>query len=315
MRRPYVILIGSASGIGKSTIAAELAKKLNIKHLVESDFIREVVRGIIGSEYAPALHSSSYNAYKTLRDKNRYQSYDELISAGFEEHASFVIPAIEKVIYRAINDYDDIILEGVHLVPGLIDLEQFKEIANIYFFVLASDEESHKERFVKRAVQIHRGGKQLDYFTENRIIHDHLLKKAGDNDVPVIYTESIDSSLKKMLRTINKSCRTIKLKNSLDELEDIIDILIRKHNGSFEKISYIMDGFTDPLVRNVNINETKEAENFLTYLNTHPNKKEEMEKLYNLSKYREFLICASDIEELNLIEKEFDEKGYLYKEI
>ena len=40
-----------------------------------------------------------------------------------------------------------------------------------------------------------------------------------------------------------------------------------------------------------------------------------MEKLYNLSKYREFLICASDIEELNLIEKEFDEKGYLYKEI
>ena len=29
MRKPYVILIGSASGIGKSTIAAELAKKLN----------------------------------------------------------------------------------------------------------------------------------------------------------------------------------------------------------------------------------------------------------------------------------------------
>ena len=33
MRKPYVILIGSASGIGKSTIAEELAKKLNIKHL------------------------------------------------------------------------------------------------------------------------------------------------------------------------------------------------------------------------------------------------------------------------------------------
>ena len=38
MRKPYVILIGSASGIGKSTIAAELAKQLNIKHLIESDF-------------------------------------------------------------------------------------------------------------------------------------------------------------------------------------------------------------------------------------------------------------------------------------
>ena len=71
MRKPYVILIGSASGIGKSTIAAELAKTLNIKHLIESDFIRAVVRGIIGKEYAPALHSSSYDAYKHLRNKDR----------------------------------------------------------------------------------------------------------------------------------------------------------------------------------------------------------------------------------------------------
>jgi 2-phosphoglycerate kinase len=94
MRKPYVILIGSASGIGKSTIAAELAKTLNIKHLIESDFIRAVVRGIIGKEYAPALHSSSYDAYKHLRNKNRYESYEELVSAGFDEHAASVIPAL-----------------------------------------------------------------------------------------------------------------------------------------------------------------------------------------------------------------------------
>ena len=88
MRKPYVILIGSASGIGKSTIAAELAKSLNIKHLIESDFIRAVVRGIIGKEYAPALHSSSYDAYKSIRNKSRYTSYDDLWAADFDEHAS-----------------------------------------------------------------------------------------------------------------------------------------------------------------------------------------------------------------------------------
>ena len=85
MRKPYVILIGSASGIGKSTIAAELAKSLNIKHLIESDFIRAVVRGIIGKEYAPALHSSSYDAYKSIRNKSRYTSYDDLVAAGFDD--------------------------------------------------------------------------------------------------------------------------------------------------------------------------------------------------------------------------------------
>ena len=199
MRKPHVILIGSASGIGKSTISAELAKDLNIKHLIESDFIRAVVRGIIGKEYAPALHESSYNAYKTLRDRNKYENYEELISAGFNEHASFVIPALEKVIARAISDYDDIILEGVHLVPGLINIDQFKDAAEVYFFILATDEESHKERFVKRAVQIHRGGKQLDYFTENRIIHNHLISQAKSNNVPVIFSDSVESTIKKML--------------------------------------------------------------------------------------------------------------------
>ena len=231
MRKPYVILIGSASGIGKSTIAAELAKSLNIKHLIESDFIRAVVRGIIGKEYAPALHSSSYDAYKHLRNKNRYESYDELVSAGFDEHAASVIPGLEKIIQRAITDYDDIIIEGVHLVPGLIDIEQFKDYANIYFFVLSSDEESHKERFVKRAVEIHRGGKQLDFFRENRIIHDHLIKQAEANDVNIIKAEAIDKTLDKILTIINKSCATINLVNDVEELADVIDIIITKNNG------------------------------------------------------------------------------------
>ena len=238
MRKPYVILIGSASGIGKSTIAAELAKELGIKHLIESDFIRAVVRGIIGKEYAPALHSSSYDAYKHIRNKNRYGSYDDLVSAGFDDHASYVIPALEKIIQRAITDYDDIIIEGVHLVPGLIDTEQFKDYANIYFFVLSSDEESHKERFVKRAVQIHRGGKQLDFFKENRIIHNHLLSQAKINDVHVINAESIDRTLDSILSIINKSCTTVNLINSVDELEDVIDIIINRNNGSIGKITY-----------------------------------------------------------------------------
>ena len=32
-----------------------------------------------------------------------------------------MIPAIEKVIERAVADSDDVVIEGVHLLPGLID--------------------------------------------------------------------------------------------------------------------------------------------------------------------------------------------------
>ncbi len=313
MRKPYVILVGSASGIGKSTIAAELAKNLNIKHLIESDFIRAVVRGIIGKEYAPALHSSSYDAYKNLRNKNRFENYDDLVSAGFDEHASYVIPGLEKIIQRAITDYDDIVIEGVHLVPGLINTEQFEDYANIYFFILSSDEESHKERFVKRAVQIHRGGKQLDFFRENRIIHDHLLKQAEANNVHVIKTESIETTLEKILAIINKSSTTVNLVNSIDDLEDVINI-ISKNNGSIEKVTYEIKGFKEPLVRNIGTSDKESADRFIKKINEDESKKEYLSQLYELSEYRKTTICASNQEKLDEIIKELKEKEYVLDE-
>lgn len=314
MRKPYVILIGSASGIGKSTIAAELAKQLNIKHLIESDFIRAVIRGIIRKEYAPALHCSSYDAYKHLRNKVRYKDYDDLVSAGFDEHASYVIPALEKVIQRAITDYDDIIIEGVHLVPGLIDTEQFEEYANIFFFILSSDEESHKERFVKRAVQIHRGGKQLDFFKENRIIHDHLLKQAENNDVDIVNTQTIDKTLDIILAKINKASSSLKLINSVDELEDVINIIINENKGTIEKITYKIPGFKEPLVRNINISDINSAAKFIEKINENQEKKEHLIKLYELSDYRDTVICAPNQEKLDNIIKELNEKGYVLNE-
>ena len=312
MRKPYVILIGSASGIGKSTIASQLAKELNIKHLIESDFIRAVVRGIIGKEYAPALHSSSYDAYKNLRNKANYQSYEELVSAGFDEHASYVIPGLEKIIQRAITDFDDIIIEGVHLIPGLIDIEQFKDYAEIYFFVLSSDEESHKERFVKRAIQIHRGGKQLDFFTENRIIHNHLLHQAEKYNVSIIKTETIEKSMEQILTIINKSSTNIKLTNSVEELKDVVDIIINENNGSIEKIVYSLKGFKEPLVREVKISDYDSANRFIENIEKNPNVKQDLDNLYNLSKYRELTICASNSETLERIEKKLTDKGFVY---
>lgn len=314
MRKPYVILVGSASGIGKSTIAAELAKKLEIKHLLESDFIREIVRGIIGEEYAPALHKSSFDAFTVLRNKNKFDNKKDLINAGFVEHSSFVIPAIEKVISRAISDYDDVIIEGVHLVPGLINIEQFKSEASIHFFVLMSDEENHKERFVKRAMQIHRGGKQLEYFAENRVIHDFLIDKAEENGIRVVNTQSIEGTVQNMLTNITETCKTVLLKNTVDELADVVNIIINKHGGIIEDVTYLLPGFKEPLKRKVGASDPDKTKKFIESLEKKPKIKSDFEYLYNLSNnIRGNKICASDKKILENIIKDLDAKGYVYK--
>ena len=241
-------------------------------------------------------------------------NYEDLVSAGFDEHASYVIPALEKIIQRAITDYDDIIIEGVHLVPGLINIDQFKEYANIYFFILSSDEESHKERFVKRAVQIHRGGKQLDFFKENRIIHNHLLNQAQVNDVNVINSETIEKTLDKILAIINKASTTVKLTNSVEKLEDVINIIINENNGTLEKITYKFKGFKEPLIRYINVNDRESAEKFINNINRDASKKEYLTELYKLSEYRQTTISASNQEKLDKIIKELTDKGYVINE-
>lgn len=315
MRKPYVILIGSASGIGKSTIASKLAKELDITHIIETDFIRAIVRDIIGSEYAPSLHRSSFDAYVTLRDKHRYKGNNEaLIKAGFEEHTSFIIPAIEKVIERAVEDSDDVIIEGVHLIPGFINIAKFKEEASIHFFILTADEEIHKERFVKRAMAIKRGGKHLEYFKENRIINNHLVEQAVEHRIPVINNHNIENTIKRMLSLIKEICKNTLFKNSVDELGELIDIVINQYGGRLVDVTYYLPGFGEPLKRRVDAYDPVEAERFIKRLNANPKRKKDLENLYSLSdNVHCHKICAPDKDSLDNMLKDLDEKDFLYK--
>lgn len=316
MRKPYVILIGSASGIGKSTIASELARELGIKHLIETDFIREIVRGIIGPDYAPALHKSSFDAYVTLKDKHRYDGNTAgLISAGFEEHVSFVIPAIEKVIKRAVDDYDDVVIEGVHLVPGLLGIDKFKDDASIHFFVLTADEDVHKERFVKRAMKIKRGGKHLEYFKENRIINNYLVNNAVQNRVPVINNLDIENTKKRMLTLIKEICKEMIFHHTVDQLEEETEIILNKYGGRIMDVSYFLPGFGEPLKRKVNVFDPVEAKRFINHLEENPKRKKDLRGLYELSdNVHSHKICAPDEKSLNDMIKELDKKGLLYKQ-
>lgn len=140
------------------------------------------------------------------------------------------------------------------------------------------------------------------------------MTQAQNNNVTIIDTESVESSLEEILSIINKSCTTIKLINTIDELEDVVDIISNKNNGTLEKITYNIKGFKEPLIRNIDVYDTKSANRFINSINKNKNKKEYLSQLYELSEFREARICASNQNNLDKIIKELQNKGYVSDE-
>ena len=106
----------------------------------------------------------------------------------------------------------------------------------------------------------------------------------------------------------------IKLTNSIDELKDVVDIIIHQNNGSIEKIIYSLKGFKDPLIRDVKVSDYDSAKRFIENIDKNDNVRQDLSNLYNISKYRELLVCAANNEVLEKIKKELTDKGFVYHE-
>ena len=59
---PLVLLVGGATGTGKSTVATEVAYRLGITRVTSTDFVRQTMRAFFSHEFMPAIHYSSFEA-------------------------------------------------------------------------------------------------------------------------------------------------------------------------------------------------------------------------------------------------------------
>jgi 2-phosphoglycerate kinase len=195
--KPIIILLGGVTGIGKSTIASQIAKRLDIRSIMGSDLIREVMRLVISSKLMPTLHTSSYIAFKELSD-NVLPTRSPII-LGFEDQARKVVTGIEAAITQAIKDVDFMIIEGVHLVPGLIRKALLSSANIIQLFIYLENEEEHMSRLVRREKLAIRGTVYSNYFKEIREIQDYLISMADRFKVPKIEVQNTDEAILKIL--------------------------------------------------------------------------------------------------------------------
>jgi len=193
---PLVILIGGATGVGKSTIATQLAARLGIVRVVATDAIREVMRAMLSPRLMPTLHVSSFQADTALREPPT-RSTDALV-LGFREQTAAVSVGINALIERAAIEGNSVVIEGAHVVPGFFDVDTFADrILAVPFLVGVDDEERHRSHFAARedAVASRPARRYAEGFENIRRLQRYVKSQALSHGVPVIPNYSFDQSI------------------------------------------------------------------------------------------------------------------------
>lgn len=191
---PIVLLIGGATGVGKSTLATQLATRLGIVRVVATDAVREVMRALFSHDLMPAVHASSFEAGDVLREP---PSRDAVI-VGFREQTSAVAVGLHALMDRAAMEGTSLILEGAHVVPGFLEPQPWQNrVLVVPVIVTIEDEEVHRNHFVARAAD-HAGrpaNRYLEAFDNIRRVQRYIKSQALSHGVPIIPNYNFDRSI------------------------------------------------------------------------------------------------------------------------
>ena len=206
-RRPILLLIGGAPGCGKSTIATELAHRLDIVRIQSTDMLREVMRMMIPKRLMPALHTSSFEVWKVLPQtaQNDGSDPDKPLTDGYLAQADLLSVACEGAVQRAIQERVSLILEGVHISPHMLDKLQDTGDTLVIPIMLGVLKPDHlKDRFKGRGEQApnRRSARYLTHFNEIWRMQSFLLSEADNSDMPIITNDDKELGIKQVMKTI-----------------------------------------------------------------------------------------------------------------
>ena len=198
---PVIVLVGGATGTGKSTVATETAYRLGITRVTSTDFVRQTMRAFFSREFMPSIHYSSFEASSGLRDP---EHAEDPVIAGFLEQTRNVLVGVGASIERALEEGWSMVLEGVHLVPGM--LPPIEGALVVQCVLAIDDEEEHSTHFLIREAGsdgLRPHAKYIDRLDDIRRIQDLIVRRARRYGVPVIaradMREAVDAVLELVL--------------------------------------------------------------------------------------------------------------------
>ena len=108
-----VLLLGGASGVGKSTVGYRLARDLGVG-IAEVDDLHRAVRAMTTPEQQPILH------YWHTRPEAMSLSAEQIVQLHISV-CRILLPAVRAVVTQHVEDGRPIVLEGDYLVPEVLE--------------------------------------------------------------------------------------------------------------------------------------------------------------------------------------------------
>jgi 2-phosphoglycerate kinase len=199
---PVIVLVGGATGTGKSTVATDVAYRLGITRVTSTDFVRQTMRAFFSREFMPAIHYSSFEAGRATADDDAEGS--EAVLDGFLEQTRDVLVGVQAAIERALEEGWSMVLEGVHLVPGMLPRE-IKGALVVQCVLAINDAEAHASHFWIRDTDsegVRPFEKYLDAFDDIRLVQAYILGRARKNEVPVIENGNIEDAIGEVMELV-----------------------------------------------------------------------------------------------------------------
>ncbi len=203
--RPLLVLLGGAPGCGKSTVAAALASHLDIVRTQSSDMLREVMRMMIPKKLLPALHTSSFTAWKKLPLEHHQEPRNVALINGYLTQAELLSVALEGAIQRTLQERVSMILEGVHIHPDLL-----RKISNpgdaiivtVMLGVLNADELRARFKGRGKGAPDRRSRRYLEEFDAIWDLQSFLLSEADRSGVPIIRNDDREEAVRQSMQVI-----------------------------------------------------------------------------------------------------------------
>ncbi|MAG78275.1 hypothetical protein CL616_02820 [archaeon] len=134
--KEIIILVSGVAGTGKTTLSNLLVSELKLDHHIGLGWIRETVCAHVKEEDFPELFSFSF---KPVEDVDIFHH--------FYKQAMQMKPSIEACLKRARREGTSVVIEGVNLIPEIIDDSLF----DFHFFLQSKGEDGHKQMLLGKS--------------------------------------------------------------------------------------------------------------------------------------------------------------------